>query len=143
MQTLSNVENLAKRIQYLEQKSAIEKDAISSEISNFVVSLKPINIFRSFIHSVKKSPDIKDDILHGIVGLGTGFLTNKLLLGSLHGPLKKVLSVVFQAGITNAAVKYPEAIKEKGLSLLTRFLHSIKIKSDSVDSQHIAGGSNL
>ena len=143
MQTPSNIDNLAKRIEYLEQKSAIEKEAISTEVSDFVQSLKPINILKSVIHSVKKSPDMKADILHGLVGLGTGFLTNKILLGSLHGPLKKILSVVFQAGITNAAVKYPEAIKEKGLSLLTKFLHSIKIKSDSVDEQHIVGSSNL
>ncbi len=143
MQTISNVTNLAKRIEYLEQKSAIEKEAITQEVSDFMVSLKPINLLKSFIQSVKKSPDVKSDILHGLVGLGTGFLTNKILLGSLHGPLKKILGLVLQAGITNAAVKYPETIKAKGISLLTSFLHAIKIKSNSVRQQHFESGSQL
>jgi len=143
MQTISNLDNLAKRIQYLEQKSAIEKDAITQEASDFMISLKPVNLLKSFIHSVKKSPDLKSDILHGLVGLGTGFVTNKILLGSLHGPFKKILGLVLQAGITNVAVKYPETIKAKGIALLTNFLHSIKIKSDSVKQQHFDSASHL
>src|SRR5690606_23419092 len=113
------------------------------EVSSFLTSLKPANLLKSAIQSVKQNPDLKSDIMHGIVGLGTGFLTNKILLGSLHGPFKKILATFVQAAVTNAAVKYPETIKNKGISFLTKILQSIKFKSDNIDQQHLTGSSYL
>ena len=92
--------------------------------------MKPINILRSVVKSVRDSPETKEDIIHGVVGLGTGFLANKVLLGSLHGPLKKILGFVMQSAITSATVKYPEVIKNKGVDLVKNFLNAIKIKKD-------------
>lgn len=143
METITDIASLKKQIAFLEQKREVEKQAISEEVSNFLESIKPINLLKGLFSSVKNSPDLKADIIHGAIGIGTGFLTNKLLLGSLHGPFKKILGMVLQAGITNAAVKYPDTIKSKGISLLTKFFKSIKIKSDGINHQHINGESQL
>ncbi|HLA54487.1 MAG TPA: hypothetical protein VK623_00155 [Flavobacterium sp.] len=142
MEAITDLAGLKTRIAYLEQKRENEKDAISEEINHLVESLKPINLIKGLFNSVKKSPDLKSDILHGLIGLGTGFVTNKLLLGKLHGPLKGILGTVLQAGITNAAIRYPDAIKEKGISVLTKFLQSIKFKPD-VDHQQMSAESQL
>lgn len=145
MATITDAASLKSRIAFLEQKREAEKDAITSEVKGFVESLKPINLIRSLFRSVNESPDVKSDILHGIVGMGTGFLTNKLLLGKMHGPLKKIMATILQIGITKAAVDYPETIKTKGLSILANLLHSMKIPSskDEVASQHDHAGAVL
>lgn len=119
---------LSQAIAVLEIRQKGEMIIIKEEASEFIESLKPINILRGVVKSVRDSPETKEDIIHGVVGLGTGFLANKVLLGSLHGPLKKILGFVMQAAITNATVKYPEVIKNKGLEIFKGFLQAIKIK---------------
>ena len=121
---------LSQAIAVLEIRQTQEKFLIKEEVSEFVDSVKPINILRSVVKSVRDSPETKEDIIHGVVGLGTGFLANKVLLGSLHGPLKKILGFVMQSAITSATVKYPEVIKNKGVDLVKNFLNAIKIKKD-------------
>ena len=121
---------LSQAIAVLEIRQTQEKFLIKVEVSEFVDSVKPINILRSVVKSVRDSPETKEDIIHGVVGLGTGFLANKVLLGSLHGPLKKILGFVMQSAITSATVKYPEVIKNKGVDLVKNFLNAIKIKKD-------------
>lgn len=144
MGTITDLPGLKREIAILENKRDMEKDAISQEVSQFVESLKPINLIKGLFTSVKNSPDLKADILHGAVGLGTGFLTNKLLLGSLHGPLKKVLATVVQGFMTKAAISYPETIKDTGISLLTKFLKSIRINTEGgIEKQHADGSSQL
>ena len=127
--------SLSQAIAVLEIRQAQEKILIKEEATEFVDSLKPINILRGVVKSVRDSPETKEDILHGVVGLGTGFLANKVLLGSLHGPLKKIAGFIMQAAITNATVKYPEVIKNKGIDLFRNFLHAIKIKSNNDDEE--------
>lgn len=122
--------SLSQAIAVLEIRQEQEKILIKTEATEFVDSLKPINILRSVVRSVRDSPETKEDIIHGVVGLGTGFLANKVLLGSLTGPLKKILGFIVQAGITNATVKYPEVIKNKGIDIFRNFLQAIKIKPD-------------
>ena len=144
METITDIKSLKQRIAFLEQKRETEKQAITDGFSNLLESLKPVNLIKSLFRSVKGSPDLKSDIMHGIVGLGTGFLTNKLLLGRMHGPLKTVLSMLLNFGITKAAVSYPETIKNKGLSFLANVLHSMKIKSGgSVEKEHATAGAVL
>ena len=126
---------LSQAIAVLEIRQQEEKLLIKEESTQFVESLKPINILRSIVRSVKDSPETKEDIIHGVVGLGTGFLANKVLLGSLQGPLKKILGFLMQSAITSATVKYPEVIKNKGIDIFRNFLQAIKIKPNVTDGE--------
>ncbi|HEY0092478.1 MAG TPA: hypothetical protein VGB43_08330 [Flavobacterium sp.] len=135
MEVVTDLKSLKMRIEFLQKNRVYQKETILEETHAIIDSLKPANIFRSFLHTAQGSSELKSDIMHGIIGLGTGMLTNKLLLNSFNGPLKKLLAIVVQAGITNVAVKYPEEIKAKGISFLTRMLQAIKFKSDS-DQNH-------
>ncbi len=131
MEVVTDLKSLKMRIEFLEKNRVYQKEAIINEAHAFADSLKPANLFRKLLRSVQESSEMKSDILHGLVGLGTGFLTNKMLLSSFNGPFKKILATVVQAGITNVAVKYPDEIKAKGISFLTRMLQAIKFKSDN------------
>ena len=144
MEVVTDLKSLKMRIEFLEKNRVYQKEAIIDEAHSFMESLKPANLFRSLLHSVQTSSELKSDILHGLVGVGTGFLTNKMLLSSFHGPLKNILATVVQAGITNVAVKYPDEIKAKSISFLTRMLQAIKFKSDSdIDRQQEKSDSAL
>ncbi|MBF6608493.1 MAG: hypothetical protein ITG00_07115, partial [Flavobacterium sp.] len=119
MEVINNSVSLTKQIQLLEARQAAEKQAITDEVHKLVDSLKPGNLLSHAVDSVKNSPGLQADIMRGALGLGTGFLTNKVLLSSFHGPFKRLLATVIQAGITNVAVKYPDTIKEKSIGFVT------------------------
>jgi hypothetical protein len=144
MEVVTDLKSLKMRIQFLEKNRVYQKEAIQEDVHSFVESIKPANIFRNLLHSVQESSELKSDIIHGLIGVGTGFLTNKMLLNSFHGPLKKIMSVVVQAGITNVAVKYPDEIKARSISFLTRMLQAMKFKTDNdIERQQDAGESTL
>ena len=129
MEVVTDYKSLKMRIEFLEKNRIYQKEKIAEDAHNFVQSLKPANLIRSFLHSMQGPSELRSDILHAVIGLGTGFVTNKLLLSSFHGPLKKIIATLLQAGITNAAVKYPEKIKAKGISLMMDVLQGMKFKS--------------
>jgi hypothetical protein len=145
MEAITSIQSLDAQIATLERRQEEKKDAITGEFKNFMESLKPINLIKSLFHSVKESPDLKADIVKGAIGLGTGFLTNKLLLGKINGPFKAILATILPAVMTKAAVDVPEKIKENGLSFLAKTLRSMKIQSseDKTDEQHATAGAIL
>jgi len=138
MQTLNSLQTLEVHIASLEHKQKEQKEAITAEVHDFMESLKPANMLRKLFRSVNESPDLKADMLKGAIGLGTGFLTNKLLLGKINGPFKAILATILPAVMTKAAVEVPEKLKENGLSFLSKTLRSMKIQSseDRTDGQH-------
>lgn len=88
MKIINDINGLDQHILYLEQRRQTEKEVVSAEINSFMESLKPVNLLKGLFSTIRRSPDLKTDIFHGILGLGTGFLTNKLFLGSSRGPIK-------------------------------------------------------
>ena len=145
MQKLNSLQTLEVHIADLERRQKAQKEAITTEFQDFIESLKPANMLRKLFRSVNESPDLKTDIVKGAIGLGTGFLTNKLLLGKINGPFKALLATVLPAVMTKAAVDVPEKIKENGLSFLAKTLRSMKIQSsdDKTHEQHVSAGAVL
>jgi hypothetical protein len=45
----------------------------------------------------------------------TGYITKKVLLGSTHNPIKRILGTVLQFVITNIVTKQSEKVKENDL----------------------------
>lgn len=89
-------------------------------------SVKPINLIKNLFHEVTTSPEIKNDLVSNVIGMGTGFLSKKLLLGSSHNPVKKVIGTLFEFAIANLVSKHSERIKLIGGNLVKHFLKKNK-----------------
>lgn len=89
-------------------------------------SMKPINLVKNLFHEVTASPEIKRDLVSNAIGLGTGFLTKTLLLGTLHNPVKKVFGTVFEFAVANLVSKHSDGIKLIGGNLLKHFFKKSK-----------------
>ncbi len=140
---IADVSSLELKIRELEGRREAELQEIKGEFRLMKEKLKPGNLIRSAIGSFNSSPDLKRDVKNGLMGIGAGFLTNKLFLGSVKGPLKKVIGIVVEAAMANVALKYPETIKNTGISMLTKFLKSIRLPEKEIESQHMSGGAAL
>lgn len=89
-------------------------------------SVKPLNLVKNLFHEVTASPEIKNDLLSTIIGFGAGFISKKLLLGSTHNPIKKVLGTLFEFAVANMASKHSEGIKSIGENIFKRFFNKNK-----------------
>ena len=95
-------------------------------------SVKPINLIKNLVHKVTASPEIKKDLVSNVIGLSTGFITKRILLGSLHNPVTKVLGTVFEFAVANLVSKNAGGIKIIGGNLLKHFLNKNKTKRGNI-----------
>ena len=72
-----------------------ELEQLKSQFDVAYESVKPINLIKNLFHEVTASSEIKNDLLSNVIGFGTGFFSKKILLGSTHNPIKKILKRAF------------------------------------------------
>ena len=89
-------------------------------------SIKQINLIKNLFQEVTASPEIKNNVLSNIIGLGTGFISKKLLLGFTHNPIKKVLGTLLEFAVANVASKHSDGIKAITGKLFNRFFNKNK-----------------
>jgi hypothetical protein len=113
---------LNEKIYLLELKQADELLIMREQFYIAYESLKPINLIKNTFGQVISSPEIKNDLFSTIIGLSTGYLTRKIVIGGTAGPLKKVTGLLLQFAVTNLVSRHSEKIKNLGERLLTSIL---------------------
>lgn len=105
---------LKEKIALLENQQAIELYALREQIHATYESLKPLNFLKNTLEEVSSSPDLKDNILNNVIGLTSGYLSKKILVGSTHNPIKQLVGTLLQFTIGNVVAKHSETIKAIG-----------------------------
>ncbi len=78
------------------------------------------------------SPDLKNNVINTVIGIGTGNLSKKILIGSSLNPFKRLLGNVVQYAIANVVSKHGDGIKLKAMNLLSGLVnHTLKPKQSS------------
>jgi len=111
MKKTSATVRLSESIQLLEVEQA-EKGQIFKD--QFVVayeSIKPINLIKNTLKEIATSPIIGDNVLGTLMGLGSGYLSRKLVVGGSSNIFRKLLGSILQFGVANAVASHPEAVR--------------------------------
>jgi hypothetical protein len=74
-------------------------------------SLKPASLIRSTLKEITSSPFLIGNLAGSVIGLTTGYLSNKIVIGSSVSVLRRLIGSVLQFGITNIISKNSEVIK--------------------------------
>ena len=82
-------------------------------------SLKPANLVKNGMRSVLGGEG-KTDILNALIGIGSGMLGRKLLIGRSSGIVKKTLGKVVQWGMAGIISRNAEKIKEKAGEIIDK-----------------------
>ena len=109
-------------IQNLEIRLAYEEQLLKDEFFNTYERLKPVNLLKSTIRTLFTSPRLTDDIIGTAVGLTTGYLSKKIVIGTSGNVIRKLLGLLLQVGVTSAVSKHPEEIKSLGHYIYVHFL---------------------
>jgi hypothetical protein len=129
---INNTHDLMQAIAELEHRAAFQKKDIQETFAAVSENLKPMNIIKSGVRSVF-SGEHKEDLVNALLGLGTGFLSRKLILGRTSGIVGKTVGKAIQWGMAGLVSKNAEKIKEKAGELIDKIF-----KKDKTGSNHSA-----
>jgi hypothetical protein len=122
---IKSAEELAEAITLLELKAAAQKKDIQETFSAVSENLKPFNLVKSGFRTVF-SGEHREDLVNAMIGLGTGFLSRKLLLGRSHGFIGKTVGKAIQWGMAGLVSKNADIIKEKASGIIDRIFRKHK-----------------
>jgi len=118
MQNIKSRADLKRQIQTLELDHAIKGQLLKTEINITFDSLKPANLIRSMLKDVSSTPYLIENVMGAALGLGSGYLTKKMIVGKSDNVLRKLVGTIVQFGVTNIVAQHSETIKSFGQSIL-------------------------
>ena len=120
---------LKEKIHLLEEKRAGRMIDLKIQFKKTIENLKPINLIEDVFSST-----IKNNVLVSAIGITSGYLTKKAIVGSSKNPFLKLLGALAGRGIANIMSKHPEEVRSIG----AKFFHSLLGKKDEplIENQH-------
>ena len=94
----------------LEIKQKLELVALKNQLHTTFDKLKPINLLKDTITEVSKSAELKHHLLTNAVGLLTGFISKRLVIGETSNPIKNLFGTVLEFVIANVVAKNSDNI---------------------------------
>lgn len=121
MKIKSETDILHERIIFLKSQQTIELKLLKEQLHQTLAELKPINLLKNTIKDVPSS-DVKNILIDNAIGLTTGFLSKKILIGSTKNPLKNLFGTIIQYTVGNIISKHPGFVKSAGKNIIDRIL---------------------
>lgn len=130
MKVITTSADLKLAIQQLELRQASELTLLKEEFNKTSESLKPINIIKRTLKNAVASPDLKTDVFNAAIGLTTGILAKKLMIGKTINPFKKVLGIIVEMAVANKVAQNADGIRSTGSTIL----HKLFGKKDGAEN---------
>lgn len=91
-------------------------------------SLKPINLIKTTFKQVVSSSHLKENIADGIIGMATGFVAKKIIMGKTHNPITHILGKIIEVVVANKVVNNAGEIKAIADILVKKLVEKPKTK---------------
>jgi hypothetical protein len=117
MRNISSSAELKMTIQELEYDQRIIIQQLQEQVNTITDELKPVNLIASVMKDVASSPYIIDNVVGTALGVGTGYISRKIISGTSGNPIRKLIGSAIQLAVTTIATK-----KMVPISLIGRFL---------------------
>ncbi len=123
MRNITSVAELENQIQLLEMEQEVKGELLKEQFLYTYDSFRLVNILKNSLRQTVASPNIINDIIGMAIGLGTGYLSKKIFIGTSGNVLRKLLGSIIQLGVTSVVSKHPSGIKSLGhhiIALISR-----------------------
>ena len=131
MQTINSIAGLRASIQLLEVEHSIKGQLLKEQLFITYESLKPVNLLKYTLNEISSSPNMIDNLSGTAIGLLSGYLSKKVIVGSSGNIIRKLIGSVLQFGVTNIVAQNSDLIKSLGLSLFQHFTRRKEVSSKS------------
>jgi hypothetical protein len=122
MNKISSYAVLQETIQILEVEREIEGRILKEQFHQTYEHFKPANLLRNTLLQVTSTPYLIDNIIGSAVGLATGYLSKKIVVGASGNIIRKFLGIMVQLGVTSSVAQNPDTIRSFGQFIYQRFL---------------------
>jgi len=122
MENIQNAADLKAAIAELTIQRATDLFLLKEEFLLTKEKFKLSNIIKSGFKEVTSTPNIATNIMNAAVGLTTGFVTKKILIGKTINPLKKMLGMLMEVFVANKVMSNADTLKSVGSVLLKKIL---------------------
>ena len=120
MKSITTSTDLKMAIQQLELQQANEFILLKEEYKKTYEGLKLINIIKSTFKEAVTAPDLKTDVIKAAIGLTTGIVAKKLMIGKTINPFKKILGIIVEMAVANKVAKNTDEIKSVGSFIFSK-----------------------
>ena len=117
MKKISSITELKSAIHILEEERAVKEQVMKEQFYITYESFKPAKLLGSSLKEMMASPYLMENVIDTTIGLATGYLSRRIVVGASSNIIRRVIGSVMQAGVTNFVAKHPNAIKSIGQSL--------------------------
>jgi hypothetical protein len=126
MGNINSYSELKNEIQRLETEQVLKGRMLKEELYITIEKLKPVNILKRSIEDMALSPFLIENIIGNAVGLVSGFLSKKIVIGTSANIFRKLIGSLVQISVTNSVKNHPETIKSVGQFIVQFFKKTIK-----------------
>jgi len=120
MENIGSSESLKKAIQLLEVAQEAKGKLLGLHFRSTYESLKPTSLIKSTLKDVTSSPYLIENIVVTLLGLASGYVSKKLVVGTSANIFRKLIGSVVQFGITNIVAQHPEAVSSIGQTIMQK-----------------------
>jgi len=114
MKKITSIAGLKDAIQLLEVKNAVNGQQLKEQVFYTLELFKPGNLLKNTLSDLASTPNLIDSVLSTAIGLGTGFLSKKIIVGTSGNIFRKFLGSVLQLGVTAVIARHPNTVKSLG-----------------------------
>lgn len=132
MEPITSIEELKIAIQILEFEHTTKGQQLKEQLFITRDSLKPVNLIKSALSEVASSPYLIDNILGATMGLASGYISRKLIVGKSGNIFRKLLGTILQFGVTNVVAQHSDPIKSFGQFISKHFRHKKEVNSEKL-----------
>jgi hypothetical protein len=131
METIKSSGELKIAIETLSLEQAVKEKLLKEQFHLAFESIKPANLLKGTLKDVASSPLIIEDIIGTVLGLSTGYLSKKIIVGSSANVIRKIIGSVMQVSISKLVANNVEGIKSAGWNILHMVFKKKKSNTDS------------
>jgi hypothetical protein len=123
MQNITSVTGLKNAIQLMEVEQAVKGQLLKEQLYFTLESLKPANLIKGAVKDLASSPYLFENILGASLGLASGYLSKKIVVGLSGSIFRKLFGSIVQVGVTGIVAQHPDTIKSIGQFILQHVFH--------------------
>jgi len=120
MTNIKSTSDLKNVIQQLELQQSAQLTLMKVEFYSMCERLKPINIIKDTCKEVYSDKDIKTTITTNLLGVATGVIARKIILGKSHNPITGFVGVLIEKFISRGIMKNADKIKSVAGNILEK-----------------------
>jgi hypothetical protein len=128
---ITNAVELKDAILKLESDRVVQGFLIKQEIGHAYDSINPLTLIKENMED-SSSNLLGNNVISTSVGLATGYLIKKWIIGKSENQFRTILGSAAQIGVINVIAHYHSTVEVVGRTLIQLFLHKDK-KPDGVD----------